>query len=109
MRAFLRAGGVEVGQRDLEGVVGGFKAWLRVRAGVGLDDLAQARAIGLDQLQPVEHIGQLRVPAHGDAHHRVAERDAAHEAADGSELHAVGVDADEAAGAKGVFAVDDEV
>ena len=73
---------VRVGQDDFECVVRGHDLRLRGRTRVGPHDLPHPRAVCLDELQAVEDVGEMRVPAGGDAHHQILQLKAGQKAAD---------------------------
>jgi len=96
---------VHVGQDDFECVIRGYDLRLSGRARVSSHDFPHSRAVCLDELQAVEDVGEMRVPAGGDAHHQVFQLQAGQKAADGHELDPVVVDADQRAGVEGVVPV----
>lgn len=100
---------VHVGQDDFECVVRGHDLRSRGRIRVSSHNLPHPRAIRFDELQAVEDVGQVGVPAGGDAHYQVFQLKARQKVADGHEFDSIVLDADQRTDVEGVVPVHERI
>lgn len=81
--------------------------WGRTR--VSSHDFPHSRAIRFDELQAVEDVGQVGVPAGGDAHHQVFQLKARQKVADGHEFDSIVLGVDQRTGVEGVVPVHERI
>ena len=96
---------VDVRQRDFEGIIRDLEQRLHIAVGVAFVDLQNAGAVGFDQLQAIEHIGEILIAQGGHTQHDVIEGQPTHQTTDGHKLNPVIKDADQGRAAEAVIPV----